>query len=498
MMRFFLYAMRRTSSFGAITTVLLAAAGCQEKIYEIALEPRGDKIERRLSLTRRDHDNGKYVELDDTDKKEVDVIRRVYRVAPHISPRDAIFSGTFENALPPDVGGDGHYFAWESPLGRVRIYVERFRGNDDLQTSLESRRMAVDEIVDFVRGWLESELHDDAAWPILRGFLDKRLRRDLQNVSLYAWSTNILGVSDSENALAEVAVRVAQYLVERQYASYEEAPALRRELENAFLRSDGGALIARAQRTLASRVGTLVKGRLTGAPGFFFADGKSAAASWWRYFEQTAYCQQHKEEFRDAVHARLASEVDATTRLTMRKRVDPTRENQEMVEAAFDKLLADAFPIRIRLLDSLTRVQLKLSAPREPFWTNGNWNATERRVEWSKVIANLQDPGQAPKLDWPVVCFAVWDEPNDQAQKQLLGVVCLTKHRLFQYCLWYDGLSREEKQEWDAFLARVKRDSQLTTRLKEFHFSNEPADRKEWECVASEGASALITVLGPL
>ena len=95
---------------------------------------------------------------------------------------------------------------------------------------------------------------------------------------------------------------------------------------------------------------------------------------------------------------------------------------------------------------------------------------------------------------WPTLCFAAWDEPNEATQKQLLGRVGIKGDDLFQYNLWYQGLTSAEKAEWDAFLPAAARDGDLADRLESFLFSNEPAGRNGIDRVAADGANALLTV----
>jgi hypothetical protein len=471
----------------AVAVVLVAAAGCEEKIYEVDLRPRGDKIERRLTLRRQDLRDHSKESLSKDDLAELQAIARAYQTETPTVPRPkALFSGTFGSVLPHDVGGDGHYVHWESPLGRVSIYVERFRGNDDVSSSLEGRRKAVDSLVDLVVGWFESELRTEPDWPPLRAFLDKQFRTDVQNVSLLVWSTNVRNVFESTDALAEVGLRAAQYCVERKYASYEEAPVLLREFQDASQRNNATALFARIRRLIASRAHGASAAHEKPSLGFL-ADSKTMSASWQRYIVQTAYFKQHNADVASEVRERFGPQATAAI---------PSQWEQAAADAEMSHLFLQAFPISYYFLSDVSRVRARLNAPRKPFWTNGSWNAQESRVEWSPPIAELPKPNREQPWDCPTLCFAAWDEPNEEGQKQIFGSAGLAGGELLQYCLWYQGLSGLEKKEWDAFLTTVKQ-GQPASQVGAFRFSNEPAESQNYRSVAFEGTTIIIGALHP-
>jgi hypothetical protein len=474
-------------SLTAAAVVVVAAVGCEEKIYEVDLKPRGDKIERRLTLTRYDKRDHSKERLTPDDKTELAGIARAYQTETPSLPRaEAVFSGTFGGVLPHDVGGDGHYVHWESPLGRVSIYVERFRGNDDIYSSLEARRKAVDALVDLLVGWFESELSTEPDWPALRAFLNDQFRTDLQNFSLFVWSTNVGGVFASNDALAEVAVRAAQYCVERGYASYEEAPVLMREFEDATRRDHSIALLARIRRLIVRRAKSSSEARWKRLPGFL-ADLNSVSASWERYFVRSPYFKRRVAELVKEIKQR--HEVPTGNAPLSRWR-------QDAVQAELNQLFLGAFPLNYHFLSDASRVRARLQAPRKPFWTNGSWNAQESRVEWSPLVAELPKPDREQFWDWPTLCFAAWDEPNEEGQKPIFGSVGLTGQELLTYCLWYQGLSGLEKKEWDAFLATVKR-GQPASRLNGFRFTNEPPAKPSYLSVANGGVTIIGGVLHP-
>jgi hypothetical protein len=111
---------QRTIWFVAIASIVFGAAGCEEKVYQIEQWPREDKLWRRLTLSRRQQgENGRKQFLNDKDKPEIERIARLYGGAPKVNVEKATFVGAFAHSLPQDVGGDGHYVRWESPLVQV-------------------------------------------------------------------------------------------------------------------------------------------------------------------------------------------------------------------------------------------------------------------------------------------------------------------------------------------------------------------------------------------
>jgi hypothetical protein len=484
---------RRVRPSGLIAFLVLAAMGCDTKTYQIDLRPTGDKIQRRLTVSRRNND------LADPDRPEVVRIARAYGVpTPRLPAKRLSLTGTFSNALPKDLGGDGHFVHFDSPFGCVRVYVERFRGNDDVQAALEARRKAVDQLVGLLIGWFDSELHGTPDWPGLRNFLDTQFRRDLQNLSLDAWAFSIALMSESKASCSEIAFRAVQYLVERGYFSYEETPALNRALNDAFKRHDFAALSSKIQRLLVARAGNGA-GKLANSLGFLSDD--RAVASWRRYFKQTSYFKQHKD---DPLHIKWQDPASHNDSLWQAEtKANPAKAGPaakatttDTIDVAdhvlFDLLWSAFLYVDPRMIFEQNRLELSLAVPREPFWTNGKWSAADRRVVWSQNIASLVDSSDPQNWEWPTVCFAAWDEPNEKAQTRLLGTVNLTGEDLLQYGLWYEGLTAQEKPEWDAFLSTAKNDQREFRSLYEFRFTNEPTKRQPTERLAFPGADLIV------
>jgi hypothetical protein len=240
----------------------------------------------------------------------------------------------------------------------------------------------------------------------------------------------------------------------------------------------------------------------------FLSDSTKAQASWHRYFWQSPYVKKRLADI-GLEHRQVLGSKPAAGTMTQPGSTSNAAEPKPLVSAAweeekertlFEELIQHAFPFNSHFLSDESRVRASLETPRKPFWTNGQWTAEQRRVEWSTLIAELPKPNRdasVPSFEWPTLCFAAWDEPNEEQQKKQFGNVGLTGHALLDYCTWYAGLSALEKREWEAFLPSVKKGEQPAIRLKAFRFSNERADRKNDQSVASDGAGIIQGVIYP-
>jgi hypothetical protein len=492
--------------------------GCTRYSYDIEMQPVGEKLERRLtfkvvtpsSFTTDDRGTSKSKESDSL-HSELERIARAYGASPPKGPttRES-FKGTFSGQLPQDVGGAGEFIRYESPFGSAVVYAERFRGNDDLHGQLEIRRKAVDQLSDLLVGWFQSELRDAPGWPALRGFLDKTLRTDLHNLSLFGWAYTAFADEKREQLNAEIGLRAMQYLVERGYVSYEEIPrlavALRGE-DQVVLKT----LLARLRALLISRA-EIRPNALPADKLAFLSNWERLTISWQTYFKQSDYFKSRKDEYLkqidqdEKLQAKKDVEFDKAfpeeARKMAKARSDQSRTSaaefakrrSEVDQEVFIKLLATAFvPYMVNFLESGDRLNVRLAAPHAPKWTNGKWKADERQVVWSGPLPALST--RLSPFNWPTFCFAVWDEPKDASQRRLFGKVAMEGDTLFQYCIWYQGLTVPERQQWDAFVATLKPDNESRERLKRFRFAEDRAVTDESNSRAADGINALTHAL---
>src|SRR5262245_10537156 len=237
--------MKITTCLASLAVLL---AGCVRNSYEVELTPAGSSLDRKLTVRQQTRGADPANAFD----VEVRKIAQEYRVAPPRPPAAAKtheFQGRFAGRLPRDVGGYGTFTHWETELGSVSIYVERFRGDDDAEGVLKRRQASADRLVELAVAWLRPELDGDPQWPAFRQFLQKDFRRDLHNVAIYAWT---MGMARTSDEFTEVLVRGLQYVVERGYITPDDVPAISRAIADAQ-RGDHERLMKLCNRLLADR-----------------------------------------------------------------------------------------------------------------------------------------------------------------------------------------------------------------------------------------------------
>ena len=170
--------------FHLCTVLMIAAAlaGCEHDHFVVEVKPEGQGFQRKVTCWHVAGEEGK--EIRALDKKKLARIGKLYKTSEAIEGgKKHVFTGHFTDKTPADVGGAGSYVQWTSPLGSTFSYIERFRGNDDLDASLAKRRAAADKLTDLVIGWFESEMPQGPQLDRLTKFFDEQLRRDLENLA---------------------------------------------------------------------------------------------------------------------------------------------------------------------------------------------------------------------------------------------------------------------------------------------------------------------------
>jgi hypothetical protein len=442
--------------------------GCTRNEYDIVMKPDGPAVTRKASIQLQTAQNpGK---RPSPYQLAVRQLAEAYgKPVPKSDGTTFTASGRFSGKLPNDVGNSGRYLRCQSNLGSMVVYAERFRGNDDLYGATRKAAEAVDQLVYLTIGWVEKESRGEPDWPAVRAFLDGPFRRDLQNIALLSWSLGFLPVGPArvcygdtdkckqeESAvesrmLADVVLRAAQYLAERGYFQAEEVPLILRALRS----KQPEPAMQFVRKSLASRLRPI-------APKFdvdkltFLRTLESLVASGEAYFVGTDYFRQH----RDAVLAAIRKEDTTATKV---------HTEQEVASKMLVELFFNAFAPYLRTsLREHDALHLALDAPRAPLWTNGHWDSARKKIEWKSVLSISTAVGEVPAF-----CYAIWCEPDTEAQQRLFGKTALDGEPLTDYCLWYGGLTADEQKEWDAFVKPLKYYAAPIQRLSDFRFSQE-------------------------
>lgn len=433
-----------------LSVLAAALVGCTWTEYDLELTPDGDGLQRRLGIQRH---------VEEATPEELARLGSVYGVAPPASPKEQELEGRFRDRMPDDVGGHGTYMQWETSLGSASVYVERFRGNDDIAAEWQRRQAAADRVAELLTAWLAGEMQEDPRWPRLQAFLHDEFRRDLLNVSLYGWTAGLTPPDDSH---PDPLARAVQYLVERDYFTYADLPSLQRAASD-LSRQEPERMLACCRKMFSARMGA-------GSPQpelKFLATAESLQASLRGFLETTDEFRQREQAWQEE------------------RQRDPAAARPNALEILSDPLAA--------LLPGLLgqggdRLAIALNVPRSALLTNGLWSAEDARLRWT---ARPLNDSRLP----PVLAYAVWEKPDSAAQQARFGKVVLEGQRLAEYCLWFHGLSEAERREWTEFLATLQPGNELEPKLQAFRFRSEPADRKEQERITAPAVQGILAGL---
>ncbi len=430
----------RASRFCTVLTLTVALAGCEHDHFLIEVRPDGQAFQRKLTCWHVSSEGGK--DTSPLAKEKLDRIGKLYQRSETIEGgQKHVFTGRFTAKTPADVGGAGSYTHFTSPLGSTSSYIERFRGNDDLEAELAKRRAAADKLTELTIGWFQSEMGRGPEVDRLKKFLDKDLRRDLKNIAIYGWTAEAAD-NYKPDLEAEFLLRIGHYLCERGYLSPEDLP----KLLPAVMDDDPTPLLRHLQRLLGGKMG-VPAGRPLPESLEFLSDPDRVAASWEKYVRTTDLFKKYVEQWKEE-----------------------RKTNPDAAEPTPEDLLIDLvgeLVFEFRIFDEDDVVELKLHSGQKPYATNGQWDEEADAVDWSEKALR-------PNAPLPVFCFALWSQPDREFQKTHFGKVLLGDWELAEYVVWYRGLGRKQADEWDRFIAGRKPGGDLKQSLVAFRFSSDP------------------------
>lgn len=449
-----------------LLVVFLTWCGCDHDCYEIEIQPEGQAFQRRLTCWHIGGEDNKQISPLSAEKRAA--LAKLY--PKRTTPDDAkkqVFSGQFTRKTPNDVGGEGSYTCFTTPLGSTSAYVERFRGDDDLGTQIDKqwtkRREAADQLADLLAGWMTAELGHEPNFPRLKKYLDNDLKQDLRNLAAYSLTFYLAGESQTRSNY-EFLVRAGQYFCERGYLSPQQIPTLVR----AWSGEDPQPLLSHVQRFLARKMGIADDQPLPASLDFLDTPA-SLSASCERYV-----CSS--ELFRKRNETSKSQKKDKKEKMASTERSPSCEGGKLLCELAFDVVW-----LPLGIFSEYDSLHVKLHSGEKPYSTNGEWDEKTATVMWDGgVEADVKD------RPLPLVCFALWSTPDRAFQEMHFGRILLVGGDLAKYAVWYRALKLEEAKEWDQFLGGLKPDSHLVAKIKAFRFSIDPkADPNKSEQPAS-------------
>lgn len=439
------------NSWIGLALAALWIAGCREyNCYELELRPEGDSLQRKLTCWRvaaqTDSDRSEKTATFPPD--ELTAIASAYseRLSPEGASRHQ-FRTTFSGPTPQDLGGAGSFHRLTSPVGSTSVYVERFRGNDDLDAQIYDKRQAADRLADLIVGWCDAEAGKSPESSSLRQFLHQDFRQDLRNLALYYWLSKASASRQPQDQRdRDLGVRLSQYLVERGYVSPVASPVW----TGPILLDDPRRTLKLARELLARKLKLSSEAAI--AKTFpFLADPDQLAESWNKYLASTPEYKQLLKRW----ERKKQMQPDAS-------KPDPS----EVIEEILGQSMLD-----LALFERPDEMQLTLTLPREPFATNGEWNRLLTQVVWSQPL---------PKgSSLPVLCYAAWSEPDADYQRLHFGIVAIDGEELAHYVGWYRTLSAQQQMEWDGMLEDLMPKDDPGEKLARFVFTGEPAQQPQ-------------------
>lgn len=440
-------AARGTVARSAAAAILLLFTGCSANRYELEMFVEGDVLHRRLTCWREtgNEDPPKLQEMPDG---ELERIASAYGMeVPQNGERKFEFTGEFTGSMPDDIGGAGALTAYESNLGGAWIYVERFRGGDELTATWDVQQRAADEVAEALSTWLDAELEGSPDREVVVEFVRGPFKKDLRNIAAYAWlgtAVDNSGWNESETQGFGMLVRLSQFAIERGYIAPTDLPAFVEMMEG----PEPAELMSFVRGALQSRLGPDVAVE----EWAFLQDAESLKESIDTRLQDFAPYEAYREEWRKEDAGREMSEMP--------------QPSDYLGDAALRAIGWNEHPF-----DSLS---VTLHCPVRPFRTNGDWSEEESTVVWEeRITPHVADSTQRVL---PAVLFAMWSDPYEDVQTAHLGGVVLEGESLAKYGMWYSTLPPQDVAEWDEFVSGLRPTGDLRTEIENFRFSSDPLE----------------------
>ncbi len=490
-------------------TLPLLLTGCPHERYTLEMSIRKGVLHRKLTV---EHVNGEGSGL--VSAEELNIVAKAYNHKPYTKDMPPqTFTGKFTGETPDDIGGDGSVLYYESALGSVIAYVETFRGSDDVFAQLDMRMKAIEKVAKLLRGWLKHEFGAMEDFDKLDRFVVTQLEPDLKSMAIYVWMMvnsqkelsphlpESLQTATTQSATTKpkppqpasdsaennprydedhpkkvFVVRMLHYLLKRNYLTEGSLPHL---LSQDMWDDDDPDAMARREkllrRILIEKADLKDNTQLLDAVVKLVFDFEAFRKSMEDFIKTTPEYKKFLKEAQARAATRPATKPSTHATEAPRK-PDPESEAMNAYGdiAGLSVLVAGI----VGPTDDELVVKFTLPSGVEPLETNGKPDPKTRQIRW---YGNIPGRSESYASYLPVLCYALWAEPNETVQKKQFGKLFLKGEDLRDYVGWYNALNPSEAKQWNTFL------SSLTTenidKLLEFRFEGKeiPAFREHSE-----------------
>lgn len=417
----------------AIFAATFLGIGCQNRKVKVEISASGETAERTFATNA-------------TDEKSLAQAAAAYGSQGEADQElGRKFVGTFaDSAMPSEIGNRGAIGRVDSALGSARVYYEQFADQREEWTSLRER----------VEGGI--------LWMQLFGrFIELRKIKEEPARSEFArwWNSEMIPFAADTYLMYSgmQAASQAQRIGAMPRNANDFSP---RTTDETFRLSLFEPLIIHfAERgwltpdELAAAQTLAINGNVSGRERAWVADKvfSPAVARLVSRFDPSKKDMKLKDFVPIAIEFVLWTKLSREYRDLILASPAINEQTKEAIrKGKWDFELPPPFGFRTMERPKVTDAEVVLDTGAEPFFTNGVWNATTRRVEFKGGFYEAKyryAPYNPPY-------YAMWALPT-QRQESIFGAVILEGEPLAEYCAWEAALDDELRKRWLAGLDEI-------------------------------------------
>jgi hypothetical protein len=327
--------------------------------------------------------------------------------------------------------------------------AEVLAGADNLMdpwASIEQIDESADWLIDELLEWWHLELSASPRWPHVEALLDHALRRDLKNLLL---------VSQFQGAYKEMNPNAAMLLLSLQERGvpFRRLVQLQAEIEFRSEEELNRALLKLLESYFETPLGFMAPDRIEISLEIYEArkevrlDVLEAMPGIWYYlFDDAGLLSEMPLSFRFFLWVFPEFIVNAAWDTNSRGISD------DLSLSDFSDVIETLGWFNFAFFATYTTVEVRLTLPQAPLWTNGLYDPSQGAVLWS--------PERISTVDlFPRILTCTWVVPDGSWQTEHLGTPdALRGENLLAYASWRSCLQPGEAEAWSAFVAGLSPD----------------------------------------